>query len=131
MINECQGEILYTTFLIKGFMMKKTFEMNSLYDFYGEFLTEKQREIFELYYIDDLSLGEIAEDQNVSRQGVYDNIKRSEHLLTEMEEKLHLLQKQEEKNKTVTQLKNEIEQTDIAIEKKETIEGLLDLILRL
>ena len=58
-----------------------------------------------LYYLDDLSLGEIAEEFDVSRQAVYDNIKRTEAMLEEYEEKLVLLQKFQERQRLVAKLK--------------------------
>lgn len=58
-----------------------------LYDYYGELLTERQRECFELRYYQDLSLGEIAQELGISRQGVFDNLSRAESLLSKMEEK--------------------------------------------
>lgn len=71
--------------------LEKTNQMNALFDFYGPLLTEKQKEYVQLYYADDYSLGEIAEEFEVSRQAIYDNIKRTEKSLLEYEEKLHLL----------------------------------------
>ena len=71
-------------------MDDKTLEMTLLFDFFGELLTEKQREYFDLYYNDDLSLSEIAENEGISRQGVRDSIKRAESQLLEMEERLGL-----------------------------------------
>ncbi|KRL12965.1 MAG: putative DNA-binding protein [Schleiferilactobacillus perolens] len=68
----------------------KTLRMNDLFDFYGNLLTAKQRRYIELYYADDLSLGEIADEFSVSRQAVYDNIRRTGRLLEEYENKLHL-----------------------------------------
>jgi hypothetical protein len=62
-----------------------------LYDFYGELLNEHQRRIFEDFVFNDLSLGEIAEEQGVSRQAVHDIVRRSTKKLEEYEEKLHLL----------------------------------------
>ena len=59
-------------------------------DFYGEMLTQKQRDFIDLYYNEDLSLAEIAENEGISRQGVRDSIKRAENQLFEMESKLHL-----------------------------------------
>lgn len=64
-----------------------------LFDFYGSLLTEKQREIYDLYYQQDLSLGEIGEVQGVSRQAVYDLLKRTEESLNHYEQKLELIQK--------------------------------------
>jgi len=82
-----------------------------LFDFYGALLTEKQRLIFDLYYQDDLSLGEIAEEQGISRQAVYDIIKRSENLLEEYEHKLQLVnkfQRNKEKLQKALVLMNEL-----------------------
>jgi predicted DNA-binding protein YlxM (UPF0122 family) len=70
--------------------MEKTNRMNALFEFYSTLLTEKQMNYMELYYADDFSLGEIAEEYDVSRQAVYDNIKRTEKILEEYEKKLHL-----------------------------------------
>lgn len=70
--------------------MAKNLEIAYLLDFYGDMLTEKQRNAIDLYYNDDLSLAEIAEAADISRQGVRDNIKRAEQILTELEEKLGL-----------------------------------------
>ena len=76
--------------------MKKTgkdYEVAMLLDFYGELLTEKQREAMELYYNEDLSLAEIAEPLSISRQGVRDSIKRGEKQLLELENTLGLLKR--------------------------------------
>lgn len=71
--------------------IEKTNRMNALFEFYSTLLTEKQMNYMELYYADDFSLGEIAEEFQVSRQAVYDNIKRTEKILEDYERKLHLL----------------------------------------
>ena len=73
--------------------MAKDMEIAWLFDFYGDMLTEKQQQVVELYYDEDLSLAEIAENQNITRQGVRDNIKRSEEKLFELEEKLGLFKR--------------------------------------
>ncbi|KRN88608.1 putative DNA-binding protein [Ligilactobacillus ceti] len=73
-------------------MIEKTNRINALFDFYEPLLTKKQMEYISLYYRDDFSLGEIAENYAVSRQAVYDNIKRTEKILEEYENKLHLYQ---------------------------------------
>lgn len=70
--------------------IEKTNRMNALFEFYSTLLTQKQMNYMELYYADDFSLGEIAEEFAVSRQAVYDNIKRTEKILEEYERKLHL-----------------------------------------
>ncbi len=70
--------------------MAKNMEIAFLFDFYGEMLTEKQQDVIELYYEDDLSLSEIAENEGITRQGVRDSIKRAETQLLEMEERLGL-----------------------------------------
>ncbi len=73
--------------------MDRIMEKALLYDFYGEFLTEHQRLIYEDYVFNDLSLGEIAENTGISRQGVHDLVKRCDRQLNEYEEKLHLVDK--------------------------------------
>ena len=70
--------------------IEKTNRMNALFEFYSTLLTEKQMNYMELYYAYDFSLGEIAEEFQVSRQAVYDNIKRTEKILEDYERKLHL-----------------------------------------
>ncbi|AST92082.1 putative DNA-binding protein [Sutcliffiella cohnii] len=86
-------------------MLEKTTRINYLYDFYQSLLTPKQKNYMSLYYLDDYSLGEIAEEYNISRQAVYDNIKRTEQMLEQYEEKLLLFQKFQERQKLLTQLK--------------------------
>lgn len=70
--------------------MAKNLEISLLFDFYGDMLTDKQRDMVELYYNDDLSLSEIAENEGITRQGVRDSIKRAEGQLLEMEARLGL-----------------------------------------
>ena len=70
--------------------MAKDLEISFLLDFYGDMLTEKQREMVEYYYNDDLSLSEIAENQGITRQGVRDAIMRAQGQLREMEDRLGL-----------------------------------------
>ncbi|UFJ42082.1 putative DNA-binding protein [Brevibacillus humidisoli] len=76
-------------------MLEKTNQVNLLFDFYAALLKGKQREYLELYYLDDLSLSEIAEMYEVSRQAVYDHIKRAEKQLFEYEQKLQLASRHE------------------------------------
>ena len=74
--------------------MDKNVEIALLLDFYGNMLTERQREIMNLYYEDNLSLSEIAAELNISKQGVSDSLKRSEKVLYDTESKLKLMEQQ-------------------------------------
>lgn len=85
-------------------LLEKTTRMNFLFDFYQALLTEKQRSYMELYYLDDHSLGEIAESYTISRQAVYDNIRRTEAMLEEYEDKLRLLEKFQQRQQLLEQL---------------------------
>ncbi len=71
-------------------MIVKDLNVSVLLDFYGQMLTQKQFDVIDLYYNEDLSLSEIAEHQGITRQGVRDSIKRGELYLFELEEKLNL-----------------------------------------
>lgn len=73
--------------------MDKILEQSLLYDFYGELLTSHQKEIYEDFVLNDLSLGEIAQEREISRQGVYDIVKRCNRQLSGYEEKLRLVEK--------------------------------------
>lgn len=73
--------------------MEKIVEQGLLYDFYGELLTEHQKKIYQDAVFENLSLGEIAKEYGISRQGVHDLIKRCDSTLQEYEEKLQLIQK--------------------------------------
>ena len=79
--------------VIVGFQMEEKIEQAYLYDFYGELLNEHQRRIYEDFVFNDLSLGEIADEEGISRQGVHDMVKRCTKTLEGYEEKLHLVQK--------------------------------------
>ena len=80
-------------------MKNQTYRMTMLFDFYGEMLTDRQKEFFDLYYNEDLSLAEIAEIAGISRQGVRDVIVRAEAALEELEEKTGIVKRfQEQKH---------------------------------
>ena len=68
--------------------LERTMRMNYQYDFYQSLLTEKQQKYIELYYLEDFQFSEIAEEMNVTRQAVYDNLKRSRDMLEQYEETL-------------------------------------------
>lgn len=76
-----------------GEAMEKIVEQSLLYDFYGDLLTEHQKDIYEGYILENLSLAELAEDSGISRQGVHDLIRRVENQLEGYEAKLHLVAK--------------------------------------
>ena len=73
--------------------MEKFVEQTLLYDFYGELLTERQQQVYESVVLEDYSLSAVAEDLEISRQGVHDMIKRCNHTLEEYESRLHLVEK--------------------------------------
>ena len=75
--------------------MIKHVRIGILLDIYGSLLTNRQLQILNTYYNEDMSLSEIAEEFDISRQGVLDNVKKGEKKLLEYEEKLHILENQE------------------------------------
>ena len=80
-------------------------ELILLYDYYGDLLTDRQKECFELRYNQDLSLGEIGEELGISRQGVFDNLSRTEALLRNMEEKTGCVRRDLRCRRTVKDVK--------------------------
>ena len=106
-------------------LLEKTTRMNFLFDFYQALLTDKQRSYMELYYLDDHSLGEIAESYEISRQAVYDNIRRTEAMLEEYEEKLNLFSKFQERQALLETLEKAIQEDNTSKE------GMLALIEQL
>ena len=79
--------------IAKVMNVNEILEKALLYDFYGELLTDHQKDIFEQFVLEDLSLGEIARDAGISRQGVHDTVKRCQKTLEGYENKLHLVEK--------------------------------------
>ena len=73
--------------------MEKIVEQGLLYDFYGELLTPHQKQIYEAIVYQDMSLGEIAQNMQISRQGVFDLVRRCDKILVSYEERLHLIEK--------------------------------------
>ena len=74
-------------------MKNQTYRMTMLFDFYGELLTDRQKEFYDLYHNEDLSLAEIAENYGITRQGVRDVIVRAEAILTELEDKTGIIKR--------------------------------------
>jgi len=85
-------------------MFEKNYKISYLLDFYGNILTEKQRDAIDLYYNEDLSLAEIAEHVGITRQGVRDAIKRGEETLVEMEGKLGFAERFEDYRKAFEEI---------------------------
>ncbi len=114
--------------------MENLLEITMLYDFYGELLTQKQRAVLELYYLNDLSLNEISKEYNITRQAVRDMIKRTEHILLQYEEKLMLVEKFRIQKETVHHafhiLNEIIEQNNLQeIQRFEEVQHMLEEIL--
>lgn len=107
--------------------MEKFVEQTLLYDFYGELLTEHQKTIFEEYVLDNFSVSEIAKEHEISRQGVHDQLKRTEKLLLDYEATLHLVEKfMSVKNKV-----NEINELSKGILETEDLEVIRQRISRI
>ena len=118
----------------KGCFMAKDLSISLLYDFYGDLLTEKQQEVIELYYNEDLSLSEIASHSGITRQGVRDSIKRAEFQLSEFEEQLGLADRFEQIKTTLDGiLKNasEIEQINTRLYNSKDISARVGRITQL
>ncbi len=77
----------------KVIQMNEILEQTLLFDFYGELLTDHQKDIYAQFMLEDLSLSEIAQDAGISRQGVHDLVKRCQKILEGYEEKLHLVER--------------------------------------
>ncbi len=92
--------------------MAKDMNIILLFDFYGEILTEKQQDVIDYYYNDDLSLAEISEHLGITRQGVRDSIKRAESTLIEMEDKLGLVKRFREIQKGLNDIISEAHAID-------------------
>lgn len=89
--------------------MEKKFILSLLLDFYGDLLTEKQREIMTLYFNDDLSLSEIAADCGITRQAAHDTIRRTESILEEYERTLGLLARYQKLLQSLSQVEKAVE----------------------
>ena len=114
--------------------MDELTEISLLLDFYGQLITKRQFEILDLHYNNDYSLGEIAEQMNISRQGVYDNIKKGKAALKDMDEKLGLLgrfSRQKSRAGRILALLGEIDSAilsaDVAEKLKEAKEAVVEI----
>lgn len=100
--------------------MSKDLSVGILMDFYGELLTDKQRDTLDLYYNRDYSLAEIAQDIDISRQGVRDFIKRGEKQLLEFEEKLGMVKKYDLISSKISSVEKIIDSNSTVIAKSVT-----------
>ena len=115
--------------------MDDVYEIGLLLDFYGQMLTPRQQEIMDMHYNNDLSLGEIAENLEISRQGVFDNIKRGKALLNGFEKKLgltHKFSKQKKKAQEILEYLKSINKNNLKNEDHDKLskieEGINDII---
>jgi predicted DNA-binding protein YlxM (UPF0122 family) len=105
--------------------MDELYMISLLLDYYGQMVTKRQYEILDLHYNSDYSFGEIAEELNISRQGVYDNIKRGKAALLEMEQKLELIgrfNKQKVKASEILKFLEEIDASSLSGKDFEALE---------
>lgn len=106
--------------------LERTMRMNYLYDFYNSLLTDKQRRYIELYYLEDFAFSEIAEELVVTRQAVYDNLKRSKDLLEHYEENLGMYRNFKTRSELYRRLKNKLDESGDS-ETKEILHRLEEL----
>lgn len=102
-------------------MLEKTTYVNYLFDFYQSLLTPKQQNYMEMYYLEDYSLGEISDLSQVSRQAVYDNIRRTEAMLVSYEKKLHLYDKFRQRAELIDKLEEAVAEAE-----NDTIKEMID-----
>lgn len=105
--------------------LERTMRMNYLYDFYQTLLTDKQQKYIELYYLEDFQFSEIAEEMDVTRQAVYDNLKRSRDLLEHYEENLGMYKNFYKRLELYQQLRTDL--GDLSPKTEEIISKLEDL----
>lgn len=111
-------------------MFQKDMKISLLLDFYGDILTERRREIMEMYYNEDLSLSEIAQIAGISRQGVRDSIKKSEAELTELEATLGLAKRFDAIKSELAQIVSDLIKTAEGAD-EETITGIKSVVDRI
>ena len=109
--------------------LEKTTRINLLFDFYEQLLTEKQQTFLKYYFHDDFSLGEIAAEFEISRQAVYEHIKRAEQMLEMYEEKLGLLARHESRTHELGQLRRLLEDSSMSVQDKEQLTAIVDRLL--
>jgi len=111
-------------------LKNQAYRMAMLFDFYGDLLTERQKEFYDLYYNEDLSLAEIAENYGISRQGVRDVIVRAEASMTEIEDKTHLIRRFYQMQKEITAIEEAADRLLTAVHQRSYDDRMLDEIGR-
>lgn len=110
--------------------LDRVVKVGKLFSFYGSLLTDRQQEFVKLYYHHDLSLGEIASEQEISRQAVYDNLKRSEEALKDYEEKLGFAKEYDKIESQLDRLEGIIDGLNSKLE-EDDLESLNDILKKL
>lgn len=110
--------------------LAKTTRVNALFDFYEPLLTEKQRTFLKYYFLDDYSLGEIATESGISRQAVFEHIKRAEHALEDYESKLKLLAKHERIGLIARELAGEVGALSIEQDDKQRLQAAIGRLMQ-
>ena len=112
-------------------MIEKKMVIGDLYAFYGQLLTDNQKNMIELYIYEDYSLGEISENLKISRQAIYDSIKRSQKTLQNYEDKLSLIYKYEMHRKELKEIGKDVEEIRRSLNQKNSDVLFADIIERL
>ena len=107
--------------------MEKNVKISILLDIYGKLLTQKQYKLLDDYYNNDLSLSEIAENENITRQAVRDNLKKGENNLFEYEEKLGFMRKEIMQEECIEAILSEITKIENSMPDKEVAKILQDV----
>jgi hypothetical protein len=111
--------------------MDNNVKISVLLEIYGKLLTEKQFALLDDYYNNDLSLSEIAENQNITRQAVRDNLKKGENNLFEYEEKLGLMKKLEMQNKVLNEISNDLNEIEVSKNSKIKVKQINEKLAKL
>ena len=111
-------------------MKNQAYRMAMLFDFYGDLLTERQREFYEFYYNEDLSLAEIAENYGISRQGVRDVIVRAEASMTEIEDKTHIIRRFQQSRAAIAAIDQAADRLLQSIDRRSYSDVMLDELAR-
>ena len=111
-------------------MKNQAYRMAMLFDFYGDLLTERQREFYDLYYNEDLSLAEIVENYGISRQGVRDVIVRAEAAMSEIEEKTHIIRRFHQSQAVIAAIDAAADALLKAVDERSYGDAMLDALAR-